>query len=100
MTAWTKLWKSLSSSKADVPQSYKYSPETNRNMATLSFALFVFALVVAVSNVLLAIIVYYTLYLEKKLTKGTKVLKELSLYYAIGMIFAVVASLYLFVMTF
>ncbi len=65
-------------------------------MATLSFALFVLTLLVAVSNILLAIIVYYTLYLEKKLTKGTHVLKELSMYYAIGMVFAVVASVYLF----
>ncbi len=66
-------------------------------MATLSFALFVFTLLVAVSNILLAIIVYYTLYLEKKLTKGTRVLKELSMYYAIGMIFALAGSVYLFV---
>ena len=65
-------------------------------MTTLSFALFVLTLLVAVSNILLAIIVYYTLYLEKKLTKGTHVLKELSMYYAVGMFFAVVASIYLF----
>lgn len=78
---------------------YIYSPAANKNMATLSFALFVFSLLVAISNILLAVIVYYTLYLEKKLTKGTKILKELSFYYAIGMVFAVATSVYLF-MTF
>ena len=66
-------------------------------MATLSFALFVLTLLVAVSNILLAMIVYYTLYLEKKLTRGMHVLKMLSLYYAIGMVFAIAASVYLFV---
>ena len=66
-------------------------------MATLSFALFVLTLLVAVSNILLAVIVYYTLYLEKKLTRGMHVLKMLSLYYTIGMVFAIAASVYLFV---
>ncbi len=65
-------------------------------MANLAFALFVLSLAVTISNVLFACIVYYTLYLEKKLTKGTHVLKMLSLYYAVGMVFAVIASFYLF----
>ena len=62
-------------------------------MAINPFVWFVVTLLVALSNIILSVIVYSFLSVQKKLTKELKVLKEISLFYAIGMIVALVGAL-------
>ena len=64
-------------------------------MAINPFVWFVITLLVALSNIILSVIVYSFLSIQKKLTKELKVLKDISLFYAIGMIVALVGALVL-----
>lgn len=57
------------------------------------FVWFVLTLLVALSNIILSVIVYSFLSVQKKLNKELKLLKEIALLYAIGMIIALIGAL-------
>lgn len=62
-------------------------------MTVNPFVWFVITLLVALSNIILSVIVYSFLSVQKKLTKELKLLKDVALFYAIGMIIAMVGAL-------
>lgn len=57
-----------------------------------SFAWFVWALVVTISNIVFSIVVFYFLSSQKKLSRHLNALKYMSLYYAVGMMASVILA--------
>ena len=58
-----------------------------------SFVWFVLTLLVALSNIILSVLVYSFLSTQKKLNKELNMLKEIALFYAVGMIIALAVTL-------
>ena len=57
-----------------------------------SFAWFVWALIVTLSNIVLGIVVFYFLHSQKKLNKHLQMLKYLCAYYSVGMMASVILA--------
>lgn len=57
------------------------------------FVWFVLTLLVALSNIILSVMVYSFLSVQKKLNKELKTLKQIAMLYAIGMTLAIAVSL-------
>ena len=57
------------------------------------FVWFVLTLLVALSNIVLSVIVYSFLSMQKKLNKDLTMLKHIALLYSVGMTLALAASL-------
>ena len=58
-----------------------------------SFVWFVLTLLVALSNIILSVLVYSFLSTQKKLNKELNMLKEIALFYAVGMVIALAVTL-------
>ncbi len=56
---------------------------------------FVWALLVTVSNIVLSFVVFYVLRSHRKLNKHLKMLKSVSVYYAIGMLVSIIFAIIL-----
>lgn len=56
-------------------------------------------IIVTFSNVILSSYIYIYLSTQKKLSKKMLVLKEITMYYSIGMMVALIASIFLFAAT-
>ncbi len=56
---------------------------------------FVWALLVTVSNIVLSFVVFYVLQSHRKLNKHLKMLKSVSIYYALGMLISILFAIIL-----
>ncbi|MBI4170999.1 MAG: hypothetical protein HY514_04840 [Candidatus Aenigmarchaeota archaeon] len=65
-----------------------------------NFVWFVITLIVTLSNILLSVFIYYELQLLRSKNKRVKELKEVCMYYATGMMIALILTLALFSLTF
>lgn len=66
----------------------------------IGFLWFVWALLVALGSLILSLIMYYFLKSEKKLSKRLIILKDIALYYSIGLAFAIGFATALLLLTF
>ncbi len=65
----------------------------------LEFIWFIWALTITISAIVLAIIVYTFLDSHKKLSTTMSRLRDIAFYYAIGMMFSIIWSVILFIVT-
>ena len=68
-------------------------------MAATNFAWFVITLIVTMSNIILSVFIYYELQLLRSKNKRVRELKEVCLYYASGMMIALILTILLFALT-
>ncbi len=68
-------------------------------MVATNFAWFVITLIVTMSNIILSIFMYYELQLLRSKNKRVRELKEVCLYYASGMMIALILTILLFAFT-
>ncbi|MFH0832618.1 MAG: hypothetical protein V1900_02790 [Candidatus Aenigmatarchaeota archaeon] len=66
----------------------------------VGFFWFVWALMVALCSLVLSLVAYYFLKKEKKLSKGMHKLKDIVMYYSIGLSFAIGFAAALLLLTF
>lgn len=64
-----------------------------------NFLWFVITLIVTMSNIILSIFIYYELQLLRSRNRRVRELKEVCLYYATGMMIALVLTIALFILT-
>lgn len=64
-----------------------------------NFVWFVITLIVTVSNILLSVFMYYELQLMRLKNKKARELQEICLYYAVGMMLALILTISLFAVT-
>ncbi len=64
-----------------------------------SFLWFLITLIVTMSNIILTVFIYYELQLLRIKNKRVRAIKEICLYYASGMMIAVILSIALFIAT-
>jgi len=65
-----------------------------------NFVWFVITLIVTLSNILLSVFIYYELQMLRSKNKRVKELKEICMYYATGMMIALILTVALFALTF